>query len=82
MGKISYSLYLWHWPLLILAIHFTDSEKVSLWLGIIVILSSIILATLTYNFVEKPLRQKEKPSRSNAFSLNYIQSVKRGTEAH
>lgn len=74
VGKISYSLYLWHWPLLILAIHFTDSEKVSLWLGIIVIISSIILATLTYNFVEKPLRQKEKPSRSNAFSLNYIQS--------
>lgn len=80
IGKISYSLYLWHWPLLILAIHFTHSEKVSLWLGIIVIISSIILATLTYNFVEKPLRQKEKPSRNNAFSFTYIKSAWRKSD--
>ena len=80
IGKISYSLYLWHWPLLILAIHFTHSDKVSLWLGIIVIISSIILATLTYNFVEKPLRQKEKPSRNNAFSFTYIKSAWRKSD--
>ena len=75
VGKISYSLYLWHWALLILVIHFTEQEKVSVWLGLVVIALSILLATATLYCVEKPLRQKEKPFRSQAFTVKYIKKA-------
>jgi hypothetical protein len=55
LGAISYSLYLWHWPALLLPSIYLDrplvsSEKI---LGVIV---TIVLAHLTYKFVEQPIR--------------------------
>lgn len=56
IGLISYPLYLWHWPLFSLA-HIingsTPSDSVMLGLMI----ASFILATLTYLFVERPLKR-------------------------
>jgi peptidoglycan/LPS O-acetylase OafA/YrhL len=53
IGRISYSLYLWHWPVLFA---FRRFELVSLpWtLGAIVL--SILLGYLSYRYVETPLR--------------------------
>ena len=54
-GKISYSLYLWHWPLLYFArLHF--QKEVDVPLAILVILASIILSYLTVRFWENPIR--------------------------
>ncbi len=53
IGLISYPLYLWHWPLLAYAkiVDMTGHlEKLA------VILVSFVLATLTYKFVETPIR--------------------------
>src|SRR5262245_53969924 len=64
IGLISYSLYLWHWPLLILARHVVLrdlllSEKLAL------ILLSAAVATLSWAYVERPFRTLGKiPSRS------------------
>jgi len=58
IGLISYSLYLWHWPILV----FQGMES-SLWSGVsvregklITILVSIAVATLSWKFVESPFR--------------------------
>lgn len=54
LGKISYPLYLWHWPLLVfLLIH---SGPVGAWPRIAIVAASIGLACLTYIYVEKPVR--------------------------
>jgi peptidoglycan/LPS O-acetylase OafA/YrhL len=54
-GKISYPLYLWHWPLLsFTAILVVDSNAP--WLRASMVLLGVILAWLTYRFVEKPVR--------------------------
>ena len=63
-GKISYGLYLWHWPLLVLALNWSGSGQVSPILGASVIAASVLLAWLTLNFIEKPFRQQDKPARS------------------
>lgn len=55
IGKISYPLYLWHWPLLALArILFGDLE-VGLTMALLAI--SIALSWGTYYFIEKPIRR-------------------------
>jgi peptidoglycan/LPS O-acetylase OafA/YrhL len=54
-GKISYPLYLWHWPLLVFFAIIKFAPLTLLERGLIVALS-IILAWVTYRFVEIPLR--------------------------
>jgi len=55
IGLISYPLYLWHWPLLSY-LHIIESEgPVNMLLGAAVI-TSLLLAWLTYRFIELPLR--------------------------
>ncbi len=54
-GKISYPLYLWHWPILVfLRIMTGDTPIWFLRAGVIVV--AIVLSWLTYRFIEKPIR--------------------------
>jgi peptidoglycan/LPS O-acetylase OafA/YrhL len=55
IGLISYPLYLWHYPLMAYArIHFVDGvPSVTMW---IIIVASILLAWLTYQVIERPIR--------------------------
>jgi peptidoglycan/LPS O-acetylase OafA/YrhL len=55
LGLISYSLYLWHWPLLSLA-RITQHGSLTAWQTIAVILVAVGLAVLTWRFVERPFR--------------------------
>jgi hypothetical protein len=55
IGDWSYSLYLWHWPLLILAGAVWGEP--SGWYGLAVIVVATALSGLTYVFVEQPFRQ-------------------------
>ncbi len=60
LGNIAYSLYLWHWPLLIVLTALTGREKPPVVLGIAVIAASLLLADLTFRHVESPLRQHRR----------------------
>jgi peptidoglycan/LPS O-acetylase OafA/YrhL len=76
LGLISYSLYLWHWPLLsfagMLAID-TDEVKVA-----IVVALSVFLAWLTTRFVEYPIRFGALRSHGVAISAGAIFAVSLG----
>lgn len=50
-GDISYSLYLWHWPLYVFLVFFDANERIKYNLLFIVI--SILMATFSYFIVEK-----------------------------
>lgn len=54
-GLISYPLYLWHWPLLSFA-RLYEGQALTRELRIAAIGVAILLAWLTYRFVEKPIR--------------------------
>jgi peptidoglycan/LPS O-acetylase OafA/YrhL len=56
LGRISYSLYLWHWPLLILPT-VALGERLPWWTRGILILVAIGLAAATQRWVEDPLRR-------------------------
>ncbi len=58
LGSIAYSLYLWHWPLLIFWLVYSDSQRVGFLDGAGVLLVSGVLAYLTTKYVENPLRYR------------------------
>ncbi len=51
VGKISYSLYLWHWPVIVFAKYLDTQHHY-----IISLLSIFSLSIISYHFVEKPIR--------------------------
>lgn len=56
VGLISYSLYLWHWPVLILSTYWRDGYssviEAASWLLVI-----LVLSTLSWRFIEQPVRR-------------------------
>ncbi len=54
-GLISFPLYLWHWPLLAFA-HIGAGARPPVEIRILAILFSLLLAWLTYRFLERPIR--------------------------
>jgi len=58
LGKVSFGIYLWHWPLLAFTIEYTGSNRLSLPLGLAIILLAIVLAMATNRYIEEPIRQK------------------------
>jgi peptidoglycan/LPS O-acetylase OafA/YrhL len=56
LGRISYSLYLWHWPLLVLAADVAQQPLSAIQrLGLIG--AALVLAVLSWRFVEQPFRR-------------------------
>lgn len=57
VGLISYSLYLWHWPMLVMArqVLVTTSLPVEATVG--VLLASVVLAVVSWRSVEQPFRR-------------------------
>jgi peptidoglycan/LPS O-acetylase OafA/YrhL len=58
LGAMAYSLYLWHWPLLIFWLAYTGHTHANFFEGTAVLLISGVLAHLTNQFVEEPLRYR------------------------
>jgi peptidoglycan/LPS O-acetylase OafA/YrhL len=58
LGAMAYSLYLWHWPLLIFWLSYTGRPRVNFVEGAAVLLASGVLAWLTTRYVENPLRYR------------------------
>ncbi|MGV0718450.1 acyltransferase family protein [Mycolicibacterium sp. XJ662] len=58
LGSMAYSLYLWHWPLLIFWLAYTGRSSAGFLDGAGVLLVSCVLAWLTTKYVENPLRYR------------------------
>ena len=57
VGLISYPLYLWHWPLLVLARHALLREPTTFEIALLYFLSAA-LAAATWHYLEKPIRAR------------------------
>ena len=66
IGFISYSLYLWHWPIIVFTEYVTDAS-VRRWTSVAVIAASFALAYLSWRFIERPFRDPRRVSRRVIF---------------
>jgi peptidoglycan/LPS O-acetylase OafA/YrhL len=55
LGDVSYSVYLWHWPLIVL-VPYVSGNHIGLLDKVVIILASLVLAGLTKRFVEDRFR--------------------------
>ncbi len=58
VGRISYSLYLWHWPVIVLLLLGLPAAELDWRLQSIATVLSFGLAVLSWRFVEEPFRRK------------------------
>ena len=67
LGKISYPLYLWHWPLTAF-LNYWSFDPPELPARIAMVLLALVLAILTYYFVEAPFRNRDfLPTKTGLF---------------
>ncbi len=60
IGKISYSLYLWHWPFIVLAKHTVGTSPLMV---AVCLCLTFVFAITSYHFIEQPIRHaKAKPT--------------------
>lgn len=81
LGEIAYSLYLWHWSLLIIATNYWKQSEPNAILGISIIAISVLLAWVTNRFVEKPLREKSSRRTSKSPQITW-QELRQSISSH
>lgn len=70
VGQLSYSLYLWHWPVFAYW-RYVEGELSEVDVAVAVFLSSL-LATLSWQYVEKPFRYRWRRSFGPSFGYLYV----------
>ncbi|MEV7605297.1 acyltransferase family protein [Paenarthrobacter sp. NPDC089322] len=61
LGDNSYALYLWHWPVLVIALAWSGKDHAGWLSGTAIVALSLVLAFLTTKYVEKPFREWRWP---------------------
>ena len=69
LGLLSYSLYLWHWPIWVAAKHFGFEESPTNVLALLVL--AIILSILSYRCVERPFLERGAQSRISRHGIRF-----------
>ncbi len=64
IGKISYSLYLYHWPVIIFYKLFSDVKEIGWAASVGIIIVSFVLSILSYWLIEQPARKSGFSDRS------------------
>ena len=70
LGNISYSLYLVHWPLMVIAAQ-SVLHPLPLWTEIGLVAASIAISSLVYQFLENPIRRSRVLQRSRAITFGF-----------
>jgi peptidoglycan/LPS O-acetylase OafA/YrhL len=65
VGRISYSVYLWHWPLVVFAAALYPTMSETAQMRLLILLITLVVATLSFYLVERPGRRIGRDARSD-----------------
>ncbi|SDP97641.1 acyltransferase family protein [Lentzea jiangxiensis] len=71
-GDISYSLYLWHWPVIVVMLELSDNERLSKKEMLAAAVLSFALAALSKRFVEDPFRRNRFRRRRGTYAFGAV----------
>jgi peptidoglycan/LPS O-acetylase OafA/YrhL len=77
-GDISYSWYLWHWPVLILGIAVLGPAGSKPWIMPSLVMISLLMANLSFLLIESPFRQSIFLTKQPVFTLAISVSLMAG----
>ncbi len=77
LGTVAYSLYLWHWPILIGYLVVSGRPSAGVMGGLVVVVVSLLLAEASTRWFEEPIRRTEprRPSRTTLVGLVTVAAV-------
>jgi peptidoglycan/LPS O-acetylase OafA/YrhL len=61
-GRRSYSLYLWHWPILIVAADKAGKATLPIGESLALVLLAIVISMASYSIIENPVRHRKLPT--------------------
>ena len=68
-GRLSYSLYLWHWPILIIAAEYAGKDSLPFHQNLGWLVLSLVASYATYRLVENPVRHAQALAKSKGLAL-------------
>ena len=75
LGKMSYSLYLWHWPIFVFYAYYAN-KKVSAATNLSLVPIALVIAFLSWRFIETPTRhRRDHPRRHVALGATLAASA-------
>ncbi|UXZ55436.1 acyltransferase [Halomonas sp. 7T] len=72
LGAMSFTIYLWHWPVLVFFQNYYETVDLGFMKGTIVIFLGIILAVITTSLIERPFRKIPKNKTWLAFATGLV----------
>jgi len=68
-GRLSYSLYLWHWPILIIAAEYAGKDSLPFHQNLGWLVLSLVASYATYRLIENPVRHAQALAKSKGLAL-------------
>ncbi|MFD0202953.1 MULTISPECIES: acyltransferase family protein [Saccharothrix] len=72
VGDVSYSLYLWHWPVIVFLLEVTGRESLERYEVVAAAAASLMLAALSKHFVEDPFRRRKPVRRRTTYGIGAV----------
>jgi peptidoglycan/LPS O-acetylase OafA/YrhL len=69
LGDRSFSIYLWHWPTILLVRQLIENQVLMVFLGLLL---SIALANLSYIFIENPIRRYQVFRKTSLVAIIFL----------
>jgi peptidoglycan/LPS O-acetylase OafA/YrhL len=72
LGAMSFTIYLWHWPILVFFQHYYETTNFGFVKGMIIILLGILFAIFTTFFIERPIRKIPKDRAWFSYAIGLL----------